>query len=317
MQLLNKISQSNRQFVYAKLPRAGLGNMLLVWSKAVVFAKLNSLPLIAPAWGKITIGPYLRRERYARYYGNFFNDGSCISGLQASFLKIAAKKIYEPDITQLPATQRNGMEIYVFDQVPHWSNYFGDIREYHSLIKEALINNIKPHILQEIEQRSMPQIAIHVRMSDFRKLRSGENFNQVGLVRTPINWYIEVLKKIRAIAGHNIPTTVVSDGYDEELSELLQLPQVFRSSSASALSDLLFLAKSKLLITSAGSTFSSWASYLGRCPTICHPAHFHSGVFSPEISQTIFEGGLNPKHKEIPDLLQSNIVSLFKEKAKL
>ena len=200
MQFFNQVSKSDRQFVYPKLPRAGLGNMLLVWSKAVVFAKLNSLPLIAPAWGKIVIGPYLRKERYARYYGNFFDDRSCISGLQASFFKIAAKKIYEPSVSQLALTPGNDLEMYVFNKIPHWSNYFGDIREHHSLIKEALISNIKYPIWQEIERRPTPQIAIHVRMSDFRKLKSGEDFNKVGSVRTPMTWYISVLQIIREIA---------------------------------------------------------------------------------------------------------------------
>jgi len=315
MQLLNKVDKNERQFVYPQLPRAGLGNMLLVWSKAVVFAQLNSLPLIAPAWGKIAIGPYLRRERCHRYYGNFFRDRSCISGLQASFLKVAATKVYEPPVSQLARTQRNNIEMYIFNQVPHWNDYFSDIREHHSLVKQALLNNIKSLILQEIEQRPMPQIGIHVRMSDFRKLQLGENFNKVGLVRTPMNWYVDVIQRVRQIADYDVPITVFSDGHDEELEQLLILPQVSRSPRASALSDMLTLANSKLLITSAGSTFSSWASYLGGCSTISHPAHFHSGVFSQEKNQVVFEGGFDPK-LEIPTLLRSNIISLFKKKVK-
>ena len=316
MQLLNRLNKSARKVVYPKLPKAGLGNMLFIWSKAVVFAELNSLPLIAPAWGKIALGSFLRKERSKRYYGNFFDDRYCISGLQASILKIVAQKIHEPTISQLAQTQKNGIEMYVFHKVPHWSNYFGEIREYHCLIRKALLSNIKPSILQKIEQRPKPEIAIHVRLGDFRKLKLGEDFHKVGLVRTPICWYIDVITKVRQIAGYDVSVTVFSDGYDEELKELLALPQVLRSPHASALSDLFTLANSKLLITSAGSTFSSWSSYLGRCPTISHPDHFHSGVFSQETSEIVFEGGWHPQ-QEVPILLKNNITSLFKEKAKL
>ena len=36
--------------VYAKLPRGGLGNKMLVWARALVFSQRNSLPLFVSRW---------------------------------------------------------------------------------------------------------------------------------------------------------------------------------------------------------------------------------------------------------------------------
>jgi hypothetical protein len=126
-----------------------------------------------------------------------------------------------------------------------------------------------------------------------------------------MTWYVRVIDAIREIAGYEVPVTLFSDGHDRELCELLNLPHVSRSPSDSALADMLTLSKSKLLITSSGSTFSGWASYLGQCPTIWHPAHFHAGVFSHNISRTVFEGGFDPESMTVPDLLIDNIRAAF------
>src|SRR5919202_2334278 len=88
--------------VYPQLPRAGLGNMLLVWARAVLFAHINSLPVVAPTWGKVRIGAYLRGERDKRYYGHLFcqeNHHSKFSYFLTIFLKKNIR--YNPDITKL------------------------------------------------------------------------------------------------------------------------------------------------------------------------------------------------------------------------
>ncbi|MDP5015756.1 MAG: hypothetical protein NWQ43_00310, partial [Dolichospermum sp.] len=54
------------------MPRSGLGNMLLVWARAILFAEFNGLPVLSPNWNEVRIGPWLRGERTKRYYGNLF-----------------------------------------------------------------------------------------------------------------------------------------------------------------------------------------------------------------------------------------------------
>jgi hypothetical protein len=302
--------------VYPQLPRAGLGNMLLVWARAVLFADINSIPVVAPTWGKIRIGTYLRGERDKRYYGNLFCNKSYISKIKY-FLALLNKKIlsYNPTISKLDLanleTQGLGCHLFIFNSLPHWSDYFIDLKENQSFIKQRLLSSIRYSALETIYNCPAPQIGIHIRMGDFKVLKPGDDFTKLGNVRTPITWYVRVICAVRKMAGYDVPVTLFSDGHNSELSELLNLPQVSRSPCDSALSDMLTLSRSKLLITSSGSTFSGWASYLGQCPTIWHPAHFHAGVFPHNISQTVFEGGFDPESRIVPELLINNIRSAF------
>jgi hypothetical protein len=300
-----------QNLVYPKLPNAGLCNMLLVWANAIVFANINSFPVVAPSWNRIRIGPLLRGEREKRYYGGYFSKKTYSANIIDILFNLRANKVYDPPINRVDLSDQRNSCIYIFSTVPHWKDYFVDIRSHHSLIKEVLISTIRPSVLEEISARPVPQIGIHVRRGDFRSLQPGEDFSKVGLVRTPMSWYCRVLSKIREIAGYNVSATIFSDGYDHELKDLLELPQVDRATRASAISDLFTLSASKLLITSAGSTFSGWASYLGRSPTVWHPAHFHAGVFSDEVNKTIFEGSFDPEIMEVPELLRTNIESVF------
>ncbi|QSJ15281.1 alpha-1,2-fucosyltransferase [Nostoc sp. UHCC 0702] len=309
--------KNHKFLVDPQLPKAGLGNMLLVWARAVLFAHINSLPIVAPAWGKFTIGPYLRGERDKRYYGNLFSTKNYFSRFQYFIYLLNEKKLnsYNPPLSKLDLynfdKERVNYHIFIFNQSPHWSDYFVDLKEHQFIIKQKLLATIRPYVVQEILSRPIPEIGIHVRMGDFRILKPEDDFTKLGGVRTPFSWFIKLINTIREIAGYDIPVTVFSDGYDDELRELLQLRNVYRADAASALSDMLTLSRSKLLITSSGSTFSGWASYLGQCTTIWHPAHFHAGVFSHSVRETVFEGGFDPESMKVPDLLVHNIKTLF------
>lgn len=304
------------QLVYPKLPRAGLGNMLFVWAKAVLFAELNSLPIVAPSWHQLRIGLYLRNERDKRTYEHFFSNKNYVSRFNYLLTFLSDRELYynypieKLALSNSEKSLRKSL-IYIFDQLPNWKDDFADIKENQKFIKDELIAMIRPSILKAILKRDVPQIAIHVRQGDFKILKPHEKLtSDLAHARTPKSWFISVLSVIREIAGYNIPATVLSDGYDDELSELLSLPEVYRAPFSSALSDLITLSRSKLLIASSRSTFSAWASYLGQCPTIWHPAHFSSGVFSREVSKTVFEGGFDPEYMLSPDLLINNIQSL-------
>ena len=65
--MLNK-----KTLVYPQLPKAGLGNRLLVWARAILFAQMNDIPVIEPNWSNFSLGPYLRGESDKRYYRQFF-----------------------------------------------------------------------------------------------------------------------------------------------------------------------------------------------------------------------------------------------------
>jgi Glycosyl transferase family 11 len=308
--------QKSKFLVYPQLPRAGLGNMLLIWARAILFAHVNSLPVVAPTWSKMTIGPYLRGERDKRYYGNLFSNKDYVSRVNYFIASLKKKHLhYNPVISKIELSNLEPEEVdchlFIFNQFPHWSDYFVDLKDHQPIIKDKLLSSIRPSVLATISNRPTPHIGLHIRMGDFRVLNSEDDFTILGGVRTPFSWFISVIDLIRETAGYDVPVTIFSDGYDYELKELLKLSMVSRASSASALSDMLTLSRSKLLVTSSGSTFSYWASYLGQCPTIWHPAHFNTGVFPCDISHSIFEGGFDPASMAVPDLLIRNIKLAF------
>lgn len=313
-------SQSKTRFlVYPKLPNAGLGNMLLVWANAIAFAHINDFQVIAPNWRSLKIGPYLRREKNKRYYGNLFSNYQYMHQWNYWITNFNRKAVFHnPNLSVIELDERRSLGLdyclylFVFDLIPHWSDYFVGLKNHSTVIKEKLIASIRPKIFEAIEQRPSPEIGVHIRMGDFRALQLGEDFAKLGSVRTPMIWYVDVLQSVRKTAGYEVPITLFSDGNADELEDLLKLPNVLLAPPASALSDMLTLSRSKLLVTSAGSTFSGWASYLGQCPTIWHPAHFHSGVFCEEVSQRTFEGGFDPISMAMPDLLTQNIQMLVR-----
>jgi len=112
------------------------------------------------------------------------------------------------------------------------------------------------------DQYASVPIGVHVRLGDFNKSDTA----------LPLSWHVDALKKVRELVGCYEQAIVVSDGAESELKELLQLPNVQIVRTGSAIGDLLLLAKSKVLIGSAGSTFTMWASFLGQMTTVVHPS---------------------------------------------
>jgi hypothetical protein len=82
---------------------------------------------------------------------------------------------------------------------------------------------------------------------------------------------VAALKAVREVVGFNAPALVVSDGTPGDLRQLLAIDGVSLVRPGCAISDLLTLAKARVLIGSGGSSFSAWASFLGGMPTISHP----------------------------------------------
>ena len=77
----------------------------------------------------------------------------------------------------------------------------------------------------------------------------------------------------QAIKENKYEFFLFSDGSDEELEELLQLPKVSRLFTGSALGDILALSKCNAIIGS-DSTFSGWGAFLGQVPVVFPKQHF-------------------------------------------
>jgi len=102
------------------------------------------------------------------------------------------------------------------------------------------------------------------------------------------------------------------------LQDILRLPDVCRATREADIVDLLLLARSRLLIASAGSTFSYWAGFLADAPVLLHPDHIHMPLRPSDVNQHYFEGGVRGPAETWPELLKQNIQAIdFPESANI
>jgi len=254
-------------YAYPDVGRAGLGNMLFPWARCFIWAREHGVPMIAPIWYTFRIGPYLRRETDKRQYQKLFSHDHYISGIHKAFI---LKRNTIIDEANANSAFGKASVTVTFSGM---QNKFEDLYGHHHQIREEFLRIVKPQF-QQTEIPYEEYIGIHIRRGDFKltsakesdlALRAGKS-NQL----IPIEWYISVLRSVRNKLGHEYPVVVFSDGHPEELRPILQLPYVTFSKGNEAVTDILGLAGSTVLITSA-STFSMWASYLGQPYTIWFP----------------------------------------------
>jgi len=280
--------------VHCKLPAAGLGNQLFPLMKASVFAQLNDLPLVVTNYHQLRIGPYLRGEKSKRNYNDYFSfqksfPGEYFDKMRIRIAERTCEVIEEPALASIsgPTT---GKTIFRFSQIPHWSSYFEGLRD-HRLLAISLLNKmVRPSLLQKLDKQDPPQIGVHIRMGDFRKLSAGEDFSKLGTVRTPEDYFLAVIQQIRTAFGGDTPVSIFSDGYEKELSRILSLPNVKLVEGNPDIVDMLLLSRSKVVVTSAGSTFGYWSGFLSDAPIIMHPDHIHEPIRSSEEQASLYEG---------------------------
>ena len=267
--------------VVCKLPRAGLGNQLFPLMKAYVFAYLNESTVMVTNFRQIRIGAYIRGEKSKRQYNGYFNFQKNFLMELDNWRRITfsnAIVIHEPRLERLSSSDLN--KSYLFDSVPNWSNYFEQLKGHRHLVKNLLFTLLRNEVKVELENLKAPIIGVHIRMGDFRKLKENEIFSEVGAVRTPLDYFISIIRSIRLISGHPLQVSVFTDGFRHELSSIFELDNIVLIEGNRDIVDLLLLSKSKIIITSAGSTFSYWAGFLSDVPIIMHPDHIHEPLRS-------------------------------------
>jgi Glycosyl transferase family 11 len=279
--------------VICELPKAGLGNQLFPLVKASVFAKLNGLPLVVVGYHQFRIGPYLRGEKSKRNYKGYFTFQKNVLAERigrASLLQYKGyERVPEPPLERLPAEQKQKKK-FIFSSIPHWNDYFAGLKEHRELAISLLEELISEDIRQRVAGLSTPVIGVHIRMGDFRKLQAGENFSKVGAVRTPEDYFVDIIGSIRKINGRELPVSVFTDGYQSEFHKLFSLENIRMIEGNADIVDMLLLSKSKLIVTSAGSTFSYWSGFLSDAPLIMHPDHIHTPVRSEQVNRQSYEG---------------------------
>lgn len=282
-----------KNYVYAKLPRAGLGNKLLVWARASIFSDINSFPLFISNWAELKIGPFLRKEDRKRQYFGYFNNRNRLGLLRKIYFNFNFQLILDSSLGKVNKKNRLNF-LYRFEKVPSGPDYFKGIREYRSLIRKSFYEVVSNRCIDNVKYVPHPVIGVHIRLSDFREPAPGEYVGDTYNLRTPIFYYIQVVEIIRKTHGRELPVTIFTDGHADEVSDLLNLPGVKLSDRRSDIEDLILLSQSQCIVVSPMSTFSCWAAFLSDAVIIKHPKH--SEVIRGESNDLdLFEGSVIDK----------------------
>jgi hypothetical protein len=269
------------------LPKAGLGNKLVVWARCMAFAQLNGLSASIVGWSYPKAGSILRRERRDIFYGQHLNTPALPRRICGLLKSLCMDRQYEPAIQRFNIEKSTA---YVFTKIPHWTDIFGSIHPMRSFVVRAFNQLISPSVPGTIHNLAPPLIGIHIRRGDFRELGESEKFAQVGGVRTPLEYFATVITSMRACAGWLVPVTVFSDGLDAELRPLLALENVHRAPAMADIGHLALMSRAQVIVASAGSTFSMWAGFLSEAALILHPDHIHAPIRPVNLHDRLYEG---------------------------
>lgn len=259
---------------FTVLPKAGLANMLIPWAECFLWSKDQGIKQVAPFWGKIRLGPFIRGERDKRQYQQFFTNAGTIAGLRRIFLLLKSNKIsaeiyrFSKDRVKISRTT-----LICFSDMNHLERLIGRHEEVRNELYRITRHKYWPDRL--------PQhfIGIHIRMGDFPQKSES---NKTVYFRQPLEWYAEALQQLRISMGSNLLAMIFSDGTDKELTSILKIKNVIRSPFSAAISDLLAIAESTVLITSR-SSYSLFGAYLGQVPTVWYEGKKSiSGGFMPD-----------------------------------
>jgi hypothetical protein len=298
--------------VICRLPKAGLGNQLFPLMHAFLFAKLNGLTVTVIGYHQLKLGPYLRGERVKRKYLGYFTFEKSLVGEWADRLSCRMSLrhgmvVQEPEVVAMREDDLKG-KIFVFEKLPTYHDYFKHLRDHRDEVRDILYSLLKGDIVSQLNRFQNPVMGVHIRMGDFRKLKEGEAFRG-GHVRTPLQYFTDIVSGLRKLAGKDLPVTLFSDGYPDELKEVTGLPQVNMQGGSPDIVDLLLLSRSRVIVATTGSTFSYWAAFLSDAEVILHPDHIYAPFRPTYLTNEHYEGPFMAGIP-VPVLLKKNLQAI-------
>ena len=283
-------------FVYIKLPKTGLGNMLLVWARGLVFATEHEVECITSSWWGFRWGALLRGEKRKRVYWRYFEETPVIRQFLAAYLLKKYDVIEEPSIGKSGNLKDEGKTVYVFNKIITEPDVFESLNDRREYIKLELINNLHHSKKKLLEKYKNPVIGIHIRRGDFK----------LGSTITPIEYFVEGIKRIREYANEELSVTIFTDALPEEIAPVLALPNVVIAENKPDIIDILLLSRSKIMILSSTSTFGYWAAFLSDAIVLRHKSDWLNTI------RTAKEGSLYTEIKW--DINDTNANTLLKGK---
>jgi len=254
-----------RIHAYASVGRTGLGNMLFPWARAEVFSRQFNAVLLAPQWFQpLRVGPWLRGERDKRYYLGQFTHAGYLTGPARLARLWLSPRVEESAAGNSP---RLG-SLVVFRGMGQGFDGLHDHREF---LWRRLMELARSDIRDKVGRLTGGAIGVHIRRGDFR-VAPGERFARTGDYEVSLTWYANAIGEARRRLGADVPVRIFSDAPPAELADFRRLPNVEIMPAAPALQDLLMLSRSALIVGTAKSTFSLWAAFFSRAPTLWPPS---------------------------------------------
>ena len=180
-----------KSIVLAKLPKAGLANKLLVWARALVFAKENNYKLYVIGWFDFKIGPFLRNEKTKRIYYKYFSRIYTPNFIELFKILFLYKRINEKSTYKNYTSPKM---VFVFNQTPQWQDYFEGLTLNREFIRMSFIKMLNEKYKEIYYNCDSPVIGVHIRCSDF--IIDNKNLGKTPNVRTPIGYFVEIIKKL-------------------------------------------------------------------------------------------------------------------------
>lgn len=253
---------------------AGLGNLLFPLCRSYIYSLKYGGKIMLPIWPSIKPGAFIRGEKEKRGYTDIFKP-TFIERTTTQLKNIFNKTVSENDFLINPALYAKNQKLTI--KVEGLKNYFKDLEGYHEQLLQYILATASSSVSQIYHQFNEQNIGVHIRLGDY---------NEVG--RTPLEWYVNAIKLLQKSDEYvHIQFIIFSDGKDEELKSILELPNCKRANKPNALSDILCLSKCQIVIGS-NSTFSAWAAFLGRKPFIRHEKFYIGNLYRKE--EDLFEG---------------------------
>lgn len=243
----------------------GLGNHLFTWARAVILADRLGGEMVYPTWPQLKPARLLRRDPDQRSYADQFRPAYHVAGLKRLAILLTSRRIDEASV---------GKPVRRFCQVIEtcgMGDRFRSLTGHNKLVAQKFYDMLADAVRNAVSALPEKYVSVHVRLGDF-----GAPASTLGVssnTRMPLTWYIDQILQAKQRHGDKIPIFIFSDGTNDELAELLQIPGVSRVSCGSPAGDIYALSRSTYLIGSA-SSFSMWAAYLGQMDAV-----FPNGTF--------------------------------------
>ncbi|MFT3980966.1 MAG: alpha-1,2-fucosyltransferase [Ferruginibacter sp.] len=239
--------------VYILFPKTGLGNMLLVWANALVFAKKNQLPLVISGWWGFHWGAIVRREAKKRLYFGYFKETPLVTRVNYYLRSKITHCIYNP--SPVAAVQPiKQPALFVYNEVITHEHLFEVLEPHLGFIRQELYALLTDGMRAQLDDFPVSGMSVHIRRGDFK----------ISNQATAISFFIKGINAARSAAGYSIPVTLFTDAEKEELAEVLSLGNILVAEKKADILDILLMSKSKILILSQSSTFSYWSAFLSE-----------------------------------------------------